>query len=215
MAKPWLLSAAFVLALGAPAFAQDETPPGEDEDQLTPEQAMEMLNDIHGLMEKSAELLNDSSRGKALETEKEILERLEKEFKDDPAALQKQITEKVKKLMQRSEKKQKDAIEKLNEIIKKAKTSDSQSQQKQQKQQQQQSQSQKQSGGPAQAPYDPQRNDPASKFRSKADRTGQWGDLPPKLREAMMTGKRDIDEYPEEFQQILREYMKKLADSKD
>jgi hypothetical protein len=122
MSKPWLMTAAILLALGAPALAQDETPAGEDEDQLTPEQAMEMLNDIHGLMEKSAELLNDSSRGKALETEKEILERLEREFKDDPAALQKQITEKVKKLMQRSEKKQKDAIEKLNDIIKKAKT---------------------------------------------------------------------------------------------
>ncbi len=126
MRKLAVLSVAFLFAFSVVALAQDGDPkeeqPGEDEDQLTPEQAMEMLNDIHGLMEKSAELLNDSSRGKALETEKEILERLEKEFKDDPAALQKQITEKVKKLMQRSEKKQKDAIEKLNEIIKKAKT---------------------------------------------------------------------------------------------
>jgi hypothetical protein len=31
----------------------------------------------------------------------------------------------------------------------------------------------------------------------------------------MMHGKRDIEEYPEEFQQILRDYMKKLADEKD
>lgn len=30
-----------------------------------------------------------------------------------------------------------------------------------------------------------------------------------------MHGRRDIDEYPEEFQQVLREYMKKLADEKD
>jgi len=126
--KRWsLLSVAFLFALSAsamPVMAQEEEKPGEeeDEDQLTPEQAMEMLKDIHGLMQKAEELLNDSSRGKALETEKELLDKLAREFKDEPEALQKQILEKVKKLTQRSEKKQKDAIEKMNELIKKART---------------------------------------------------------------------------------------------
>jgi hypothetical protein len=47
------------------------------------------------------------------------------------------------------------------------------------------------------------------------DRTGNWGNLPPRLREAMMTGKRAIDDFPAEYQQILKEYMRKLAEDKE
>jgi hypothetical protein len=73
-------------------------------------------------MGKAEELLNDSSRGKALETEKQLMERLERELKDEPGALQKRILEKVGKLVEKAEKKEKDAADKLAEIIKKAKT---------------------------------------------------------------------------------------------
>jgi hypothetical protein len=64
-------------------------------------------------------------------------------------------------------------------------------------------------------PYDPNRNDPPSKFRSQGDRSGAWGNLPDRVREAMLHGKRDVDEYPAEYQQILKEYMEKLAGEKD
>jgi outer membrane biosynthesis protein TonB len=203
-----MIASALILGLASAAWAQEE----EDEDQLTPEQAMEMLKDIRGLMEKSEDLLHDSSRGKALETEKELLEKLEREFKNEPEALQKQILEKVKKLTERSEKKQKDAIDKMQELLKKARSQQSQSQQKQQqKQQQPQSQSQKNPNGPAPSPYDPNRTDPPNKFRSKADRTHGWGDLPPAIREAIMNGRRDIDEYPAEFQDVLRRVMKEYG----
>jgi len=205
--KRFALATAVAVALGSPAWAQEE----EDEDQLTPEQAMEMLKDIQGLMEKSEELLNDSSRGKALETEKELLEKLEREFQNEPETLQKQILEKVRKLAQRSEKKQKDAIDKMQELLKKARSQQSQSQQKQREQQQPQSQSPKNPNGAAPAPYDPNRTDPPNKFRSKADRTRGWGDLPPAIREAIMNGRRDIDEYPAEFQDILRRVMKEYG----
>jgi len=47
------------------------------------------------------------------------------------------------------------------------------------------------------------------------DRTGNWGNLPPRLREAMLNGKRAIDDFPAEYQQILKEYMKKLAEDKE
>ena len=47
------------------------------------------------------------------------------------------------------------------------------------------------------------------------DRTGNWGNLPPRLREAMLTGKRAIDDFPAEYQQILKEYMRKLAEDKE
>jgi hypothetical protein len=64
---------------------------------------------------------------------------------------------------------------------------------------------------PAPAPYDPGRlGDPVNRFRSKGDRTGRWGDLPPRLREAMLSGKRDLDDFPPEFQELLREYFKEL-----
>ena len=48
-----------------------------------------------------------------------------------------------------------------------------------------------------------------------ADRTGNWGNLPPRLRQAMLSGKRSLDDFPPEYQQVLKEYMKKLADEKD
>ncbi len=183
---------------------------GDDEDQMTPEQAMEMLKDIQGMMSKAEELLNDGSRGKALETEEELMRRLEQELGATEA--QKKILEKVKKLTERSEKKQKDAVDKLAEVIKKAKaqSGNGQSKDQQQKKDGQQSKPQNPSS-PAQSPYDPNRNDPPSKFRSKADKTGSWGNLPEKVRDAMLHGKRDVDEYPAEFSELLKEYMRQLS----
>jgi hypothetical protein len=128
--KRWpVVAVAFLFAIAVPfAYAQEgekEAPPGTEEpqeDELTPAQAMELLEDAHRMMGKAEELLNDSSRGKALETEKALLERLQRELKDEPGTLQKRILEKVGKLVEKAEKKEKDAIEKLNEIIKRAKT---------------------------------------------------------------------------------------------
>ena len=110
-----ILSLAFAALLASTAWAQDPPIPGESEDdELTPAQAMELLGDAKEMMGKAEELLNDSSRGKALETEKELLAKIGKEFKDDPSALQKQILEKIGKLIEKTEKRQKDAIDKLN-----------------------------------------------------------------------------------------------------
>jgi uncharacterized protein with von Willebrand factor type A (vWA) domain len=177
---------------------------------MTPEQAMEMLKDIQGMMSKAEELLNDGSRGKALETEEELMRRLEQELGATEA--QKKILEKVRKLTERSEKKQKDAVDKLAEVIRKAKaqSGNGQSKDQQQKKDGQSSKAQNPSS-PAQSPYDPNRNDPPSKFRSKADKTGSWGNLPEKVRDAMLHGKRDVDEYPAEFSELLKEYMRQLS----
>ncbi len=185
----------------------------DDEDQLTPEQAMEMLKDIQGMMTKAEELLNDSSRGKALATEKDLIEKLDRELRDDPTALQKQILEKVKKLNERTEKKQKDAVDKLAELIKKAKSSSGQGKGEKKDPQGKNKAKPKNPSDPATDPYDPSRNDPPSKFRSEADKTGSWGDLPAKVRDAMLHGRRDVDDYPAEFQQMLKEYMEKLSGS--
>jgi len=225
MGRVW--AAVFALAAAGLAGAQDapkppapqERPGGpEEEEELTPEKAMQLLKESRDLMGKSEELLLDSSRGKSLEAEKAALERLKKllEEEKDPSAAQKQILEKIKKLLEKTGKSQDQTIQKINEIIRKARSSSSSSSQKQQQQQQQQQQQTnrpQQPSSPAQRPYDPNRNnDPVNKFRSRGDRTSRWGDLPPRLREAMFSSRRDLDEYPPEFQEVIKEYMKRLAE---
>ena len=104
------------------AVVQDKPAPKEDHEDLTPEKAIEMLKEIQGLMVKSEDLLHDSSRGKAVETEEGILKRIDDLLKDDPSAAQKKTLEKIEKLMSKSEGSQKDAIERMAEIIRKAKS---------------------------------------------------------------------------------------------
>lgn len=53
---------------------------------------------------------------------------------------------------------------------------------------------------------------PSSKFRSTADREGTWGSLPEKERVAILHQRSLIDEYPPEYQEILKEYYKALAE---
>jgi len=202
--KLFAIVAALVIGT-SPAFAQE----GEEEDQMTPAQALELLNDAQRLMEKAEELLHDSSRGKAIETEKELMKRLERELKDEPAELQKRILEKVGKLVEKAEKKEKDAAEKLNEVIRKARSAAGQDPQKQQQQQKQDPAKSKprQAGAPAKQVYDPNRTDPPSKFKSRGD-SGSWGNLPAAVREAMRASSRD--DVPPEFQELWKRYYESL-----
>jgi ATP-dependent exoDNAse (exonuclease V) beta subunit len=211
---------------GLTAFAQDkQEKPAKEEAELTIEEAMKMLKECGKLMESAEDLLNDASRGKALETEKELMEKIDKllkeEPKENPAEAQKKVLEKIQKLMQKSEKSQGDSADKLGEVIRRVKAAQGQGQ-GQPGQPQQPQQPKPQSGkpdqpqNPADKPYDPNRNgEPINKFRSKGERTGRWGDLPARLREAMLSSKRLSDDFPAEYQQVLKEYMKRLADEKD
>ena len=222
------LLTAFALALGLAdsALAQDKPPSNpKDEAELSIEEAMKMLKEVGKLMETAEELLNDASRGKALETEKELLQKIDKLLKEDskenPEEAQKKILEKIQKLMGKSEKSQGQSADKMGEVIRRVKAAQGQGQPQPgqpQPGQQPKPQGQKpdQPSNPADKPYDPNRNgEPINKFRSKGDRTGRWGDLPARVREAMLTGKRAIDDFPAEYQQLLKEYMKRLADEKE
>ena len=111
-------TAALVFAAGL----QDKPAPKADEEELSAEKAVQMLKEVQGLMARSEDLLNDSSRGKSVETEEAILKRINDLLKDDPAASQKKTLEKIAKLMEKSEGSQKDAVERMAEIIRKAKT---------------------------------------------------------------------------------------------
>ena len=86
--------AALVLAAGL----QDKPAPKADEEELTPEKAVALLKEVQGLMTRSEDLLNDSARGKSVETEDAILKRINELLKDDPAASQKKTLEKIAKL---------------------------------------------------------------------------------------------------------------------
>jgi hypothetical protein len=110
--------AALVLAAGL----QDKPAPKADDDELSPEKAVQLLKEVQGLMTRSEDLLNDSARGKSVETEDAILKRIDDLLKDDPAAAQKKTLEKIAKLMEKSEGSQKDAVERMAEIIRKAKS---------------------------------------------------------------------------------------------
>jgi len=218
-------SALMTLALLGGLVLQDKPPSNSKEEaELSIEEAMKMLKDVGKLMETAEELLNDASRGKALETEKELMDKIDKLLKEDskenPAEAQKKVLEKIQKLMGKSEKSQGQSADKMGEVIRRVKAAQGQGQpqqgQPQQQQQKPQSQKPDQPSNPAEKPYDPNRNgEPINKFRSKGDRSGRWGDLPARLREAMLSGKRSSDDFPAEYQQLLKEYMKKLADEKE
>jgi ElaB/YqjD/DUF883 family membrane-anchored ribosome-binding protein len=219
------LTTAFALlfVLAVPAFAQEKPKPKE-EGELSIEEAMKMLKECNKLMETAEELLNDASRGKAVETEaelrKKIDELLKQDSKENPAEAQQKVLEKIQKLMQKSEKKQSDSADKMGEVIRRVKAAQGQGQPQagppQPGQPKPQTGKPDQPQNPADKPYDPNRNgEPINKFRARGDRTGHWGDLPARVREAMLSGKRAIDDFPAEFQQVLKEYMKRLADEKD
>ena len=112
------LMAALLLA----GVGQDKPAPKDDHEDLTPEKALELLKEAQGLMTRAEDLLNDSARGRAVETEEAILKRIDDLLKDDPSAAQKKTLEKIEKLMSKSEGSQKDAIERMAEIIRKAKS---------------------------------------------------------------------------------------------
>jgi hypothetical protein len=221
-----ILTTLTLACFGVLAQDRQDKPPGNprEEAELSIEEAMKMLKEAGKLMESAEELLNDASRGKALETEKELMEKIDKLLKEDPkenpAEAQKKVLEKIQKLMGKSEKSQGQSAEKMGEVIRRVKAAQGQGQPQQgppqQGQPKPQSMKPDQPSNPAEKPYDPNRNgEPINKFRSKGDRTGRWGDLPPRVREAMLSGKRAIDDFPAEYQQLLKEYMKKLADEKE
>jgi hypothetical protein len=199
-----------------------------EEQEMTPEEAMKLLKEAQTLMGRSAELLQDSSRGKALETDRELLEKIEKLLGEEdneektPTSMQGKVLKLIRNLLRKSEKKQQNSLEKIKEVIRRAKACQSgkckpcEERQKKQgkKKGQKQANRPQNPGSPAQKPYDPNRTDPPSKFRSRGDRTGRWGDLPPRVRDAILDAARDIDEYPPEYQEMIKEYMKRLVEDR-
>ncbi len=71
---------------------------------------------------------------------------------------------------------------------------------------------QQQPSNPATAPYDPNRqNDPMNRFRSQGDRSGNWGNLPARARESILSSHREIDDFPAEMREVLKEFYKVIS----
>jgi len=97
--------------------------------------------------------------------------------------------------VEKAEGKEKDAVQKLDEVIKKAKSAAGTAQQKQQQ--------------PPDA-YKPNRTDEPSRFKSRGD-SGSWGHLPPKVRDVLFEAAKE--EIPAEFLEVWRKYGRLIEDS--
>lgn len=205
---------------GLAAVAQDkpddkyrpDTP--EDDQPLTPEQALRMLEECRRLMGLAEEDLNDSSKGKVLETEKELVEKIEKLLRDDPASVEKRVLETIRRLLKRSERSQVETVKKLEDVIRRARAQSASSGKPQPSPPQPQTQRPPRPGDPAKIPYEPNRTDDVLRFRSEGDRTGRWGDLPARLREAIRHARRDLDDVPAEYRELYKRYSILLAEDK-
>jgi hypothetical protein len=107
-----------------------------------------------------------------------------------------------------AEKKEKDAADKLAEVIKKARSSAGKSDDRQSQRKDQGQSKARQAGAPAKREYDPKRADEPSKFKSVATKSGSWGQLPAAARAAMLAASRE--EVPVLFQEWWRKYIELL-----
>jgi len=112
--------------------------------------------------------------------------------------------------VEKAEKREKDAADKLDEVIKKARSSAARDRQS--------PQARKQPAGKNAQPRnsatrsdDPKRADEPSKFKSVATKTGTWGRLPPEVRRAMLAASKE--EVPPEFQELWKRYFESLEKS--
>lgn len=118
MLRTWTaIAVACALALALPASAQEE--PGEEpqeepgpetpqagEEPLTPEEAMRLLEETRGLMDRAEMLLMESAAGRG----------------EDPQEAMEEIIRRLRLRMDGSQENQQQAIERLREILRRAPT---------------------------------------------------------------------------------------------
>lgn len=64
---------------------------------------------------------------------------------------------------------------------------------------------------PAPRAYVPERTAPPGGAFVSRGAGSAWGNLPDRIRQAILRGSRDVDQYPAEFRELIREYMKTLS----
>lgn len=112
-------------------------------------------------------------------------------------------------LLRLSQKKQGRAIDKLNELIRRSQWAGSASGLPDQPRQPR-SHGLKGYRPPPRA-ASPSPHDRANKFRSKSDRYENWGLLPAHVREAIIHSRRDFEEFPSEFRELIKRYLIEIS----
>lgn len=210
----------------------DEKPQKEDLDEdldeldkeLKPEPVeenvsiLEIMKEIEERMFDAAEGLSRASIWKAIKEQEAAELKLEEIIKK-----QKEALEQLNNLFKHTKVNQEKAIGEINKLIKLAREMQmqlSQSQAQPQKQQQQQKPQKTQTQqmqtaprkpkGPAERPYEATGSLPPDATTRTGDTTKSWGNLPPKLREAINQTKKE--EFLLEYKERLKRYFKILAE---
>lgn len=231
--RRWLERLQEELRRRQPGGPDAPAPPGGEEGseaEPPPADPLKTLEEAARLMAEAEEYLNSAAawKGAARGTEAERKLRLPEE----PAApgggaagqaqeKQSQAHEKLGKLLDDADRRQKDTIERINLLIRQARACESQgggSPRPQLRPQplprspRPQPQDQRPDAGDrARRPYDPPPVSDRTAPPRTADRTDRWGDLPPHVRDEAFQGRRQVDEFPAEYRDLLQEYYKRLS----
>ena len=208
-------------------------PPGADggEDaELTPEEILKRLQEARDLMFEAEELLSKLGKEGAPERMRRAADKLAPpKPPDDPSSpsgggaqgAQSDGMKKLDALLRGTEKAQQETAERLNGLLQKLAQMEQQQGQPQPGGQRPQNprpqplnpDNQPNPGQPAEKPYDPpKRTPPPLTGPRSSDPAGAWGNLPPRLRDQILQGERDVERFPEEYRELLREYFKRLAE---
>ncbi|MBI4835326.1 MAG: hypothetical protein HY811_11000 [Planctomycetes bacterium] len=181
--------------------------------QLKPEtlseeaDVLDILKKIQDKMLDAADGLSTTSDWKAIEKQEEA-----KLTVDEIIKKQKEAVENLEKMLKGIQTKQKNAIDDITKLIKLAREMQQQSQssQQQQKKQQQQQQNKPQpkASNPATQPYEASAPPPGV-GQHVGGETDRWGTLPPKVRDAILLSK--SQDFTIEYQEWLERYFKILA----
>lgn len=170
-----------------------------------------VLKQIYEKMTDSADGLSKASIWKAIKEGDEAGKKIEEIIR-----MQKEALAQLDKSLQETKSKQKGAIDDITKLIKLARKmqSNNSSEQSQPNPQPQRgekkpSSQQKPNQGPAQQPYDDSTTNPPGSGRHTGGASEQWGNLPPKLRDAILLFKNE--EFTLEYQEWLQRYFKILA----
>lgn len=168
-----------------------------------------LLKQVQEKMTEAADGLSKASVWKAIEKQKQVPSDINEVIKR-----QKEALEQLNKSLQDTKKKQQEAIDNINKLIKAARQVQQQDQSrsnpdKQKPQAKPKEQPKQKPGEPATQPYEATAQPPGA-GRHTSGTSDRWGNLPPKLREAIILSK--PEEFTMEYQQWLERYFKILAE---
>jgi chemotaxis protein histidine kinase CheA len=170
---------------------------------------LDILKKIQDKMLEAADGLSTTSDWKAIEKQEEAKLSIEEIIKK-----QKEAVENLEKMLKGIQAKQKKAIDDITKLIKLAREMQQQSEssqpqkQKPQKTQKQPSKQQPNASNPATQPYEANATPPGV-GRHVGGETDRWGNLPPKVRDAILLSK--SQDFTIEYQEWLERYFKILA----